>query len=233
MANPALVMMLLSTALSTAQGIRTQRKQQSAIDDAAWDRMRTQDQASSVINDAVQQFDPTQRQANQDQYEQEKVVYLDSILSKGRETGQGGMRDSVTGNVSNDYVMAKGNAMQSQMERASAMAKLLGKTQAPLALRQQESFGMGNLASDLSQINRQGNDQAAMNGLRINQAGQSNPLIDSVSSALMGYGQGQAMNGSVSPQATQQGNGFWSQGGTNYLTDGQGFTNNMSRYGLK
>lgn len=220
---------IAALAVSAGGSLMGAKAQQDAINEQqriaaeqAMAQLGYQDKASEeAIKHLEENYDPETREGRQEEIANERTQYLKQVLAP-RE-GEDGMGQEYVGKVSDRYLGDRSNAVTEEMARAAELASLLGKTQAPTYLRQQEAISAGDLASALGMLGSQSAGSANVAQMKAN-AVTPNPWLAAGGAALTGYGQGMMTNTGGGTTSGTSGTGY------NYAAPGSGMTVNMPQW---
>ncbi len=169
----------LSTGAQVYNGQQVKRREDQNLATTLRTQGAHQREADAKVNDQVAQLAAS---TSADERAKREGQYLDA-LARRRGTQQAGLTPTVgsaTFNADNAAARTASDAM------ATRTAGLEARIDAPTLQRQDEGFGYGRLATDLSLIDRQASGDAYLDELR-RRAIRRNPYIDAAASLGQGY----------------------------------------------
>lgn len=198
----------LTLAMSGVGSYLQYKSQQDAIDRQndiatreAMKQLDYQDTANrEVLSHLEENYDPTKRRLAQEDIAKERTDYLQGVLAPDVPEGGDAFGNGYVGDVSDRYTAGRAQAVAGEMERAANLASLLGKTQAPSYLRQNEAISAGDLAVQLGLNAGDAASSSRVAGLK-SASVRPNAGLSATGSALSGYASGMG-NAAPTPTST-------------------------------
>lgn len=210
MFDPISIGLLLAGTAISNYGQQSALKKQQAIMRAGQQRqLEARNQATDVAMRQVQEFDPTARQAKQDDIAQQltqdyEAATANPITAQGVQVGT--TIPSAAGTA--DYVAASARAKAKSAESLRALAQLMGRIGSASQLRRDEAVSIGDTAGEIGRIQTNANNMAGIDEIR---ASAITPSIGSqlIGGALSAYGTGKLIAGATTPKAAPMGLSHW------------------------
>ena len=150
----ALVLSAAGTAYSASESADAADRQQSIINAAAEEDARLNDKKAATIEDfAADTFDPAKRAERQEKaiVKQEESLVDTLKRAAGGKTAE--VEQAAQGNLSSDYVRAKGEATSAAAADIMERARLAARQAGGSLMFNDESLRGGQLSSDIAGIN--------------------------------------------------------------------------------
>lgn len=172
-------------------------RQQSTIRNSLDAQERLQKEAEKKALDTADKFKPQDRLKEQAALEENITKDLTAPVSESQQIRA--QQQTTQGDVSNDYSTAKAKSDLNTMKSAEALARLLGKTTSANRLRMNEGIRLLDAGQDQDTLANLSRGQQRADGIRIQQAGVTDPgamfagsLMQSLGTAYLGSGLGAA-----------------------------------------
>ena len=157
--------LLIATAISAAgsaysanESANVADKQQSIINNAAEENAKLSEKKANTIEDfAADTFDPQKRGQRQEQAITRQEDSLVDTLKRAAGGKASEIEQAASGNLSSDYVRAKGEATSAAASDIMQRARLAARNAGSSLLFNDESLRGGQLSSDIAGINSSSN----------------------------------------------------------------------------
>lgn len=182
------------------------RQQRQALE-AQQRQLAMQNEATNVAARRASDFDPTTRQAAQDQITQQLTSTLDNQVSQPQVTAQGVQVGTTLpqGQGGADYLAAKAKEQAKTTASLRTLAALMGRMGSADELRRNEAVAFGDAAGQIGRIQSGADNIAGIDQVGIEAAGQPSPGAMLAGAALQSAGAyGMASSGVGNRTATKQ-----------------------------
>jgi hypothetical protein len=146
----ALTAMVVGTGVQYNAASQAQKRQNRVIQEGLARQREYQLSAEKLAMERAREFDPTERQGEQQQIEEAIAEEFIRPVSEGQAIAAA--QTTTQGDVSSDYTVAKARSDANQMRIAEQMARLLGKTTAAGRLRQNEAVRLADTNMQIGQL---------------------------------------------------------------------------------
>lgn len=156
-------------------------------------QLAAQNEATAAAAKRAGDFDPTTRQANQQQIQQQLTDTYDRQVSQPQITAQGVQVGSTIPQAQGgtDYLTAKAKEQAKTTASLRGLAALMGRIGSASELRKNEAVGFGDTAGEIGRIQNGAGNIAGIDGIGIQAAGTPNAgmmFAGQVLGAAGGYG---------------------------------------------
>jgi hypothetical protein len=201
MAWVAAVAAIASAAIGANAQAQAAARQKRAAVEAQQRQLMAQNAATQEAAKKAQEFDPGNRQAEQQAIQQDLTAELDNQVKQPQITAQGVQVGSTLPQGTADYTVAKAKEQAKTTESLRALASLMGRIGSAGELRRKEAVGLGDTAGAIGRIQSGAGNIGGIDQIGVQAAGQPSLGAMFASEALRAYGASQAGRGATTTQA--------------------------------
>lgn len=227
----AIISMIAGSGMQMYATDRASKKQQQEALISQQRQLAERNQATEAAKRRASDFDPTQRQQNQQEIQQDLTGKFDQQVSQPQITAQGTQIGSTIPNSggSTDYLVSKAREEAKAKASLHGLAALMGRIGSANELRRKEAVGIGDTAGEIGRIQNGANNIAAIDQIGIGAAGRPSLGLQLAGAALSAYGSGTLAGAGVGKGSTGAapavadgplGSGLWSPAATRSMRSG-------------
>lgn len=201
----AIVSMIAGAGLQAYSANQAAKKQQQAAIQAQQRQLQERQMATDVAAKRTAEFDPSTRQQNQQQIQQDMTGQLQQQVQPQQITAQGVQVGSTIPDqaAGSDYMTAKAKEAAKTAASLHGLAGLMGRIGSASELRRNEAVGIGDTAGEIGRIQNGADNIAGIDQIGIDAAGRPNLGLQLAGAALGAYGSSQLAGAGLGTKTPQ------------------------------